>query len=218
VGQLRAPEIGVAAELLTIRRRPRFISRLAPIVAGAVAINPSRRIATKSRTGGLMMKRATIVAVTCVLGFSSAARTAEKGASPKGEAVTVAAADVKFGPAPPSLPAGAQLAVLHGDPGKKGAFAARLRLPDGYKVAPHWHSNDEELTIVSGTFLLSMGDKAGENVQTLAPGAYHFLPAKMHHAAQTKGETVIELHGPGPFDIHYLNPADDPSKKSASNK
>jgi quercetin dioxygenase-like cupin family protein len=164
------------------------------------------------------MKRATIAAAICVLGVASSSRATDKSASTKSEAVTVAAADVKFGPAPPVLPAGAQVAVLHGDPGKKGPFSMRLKAPDGYKIPPHWHGNDEELTIISGALQLSMGDKAGENVQTLTPGSYHFLPAKMHHAASCKGETVVEVHGPGPFDIHYLNPTDDPTKKSASNK
>ena len=61
-----------------------------------------------------------------------------------------------------------------------------------------------------------MGDKAGENEHTLTVGGYHFLPAKMHHSATMKGETIVQIHGPGPFDIHYLNPADDPTKKAAS--
>jgi quercetin dioxygenase-like cupin family protein len=165
-----------------------------------------------------MKRRALMVAATCVLGLGGATRAGDKGAAGKSEPVTVAAADVKFGPAPPNLPAGAQLAVLHGDPGRKGPFTMRIKIPDGYKIAPHWHSNDEELTIVSGTFTLSMGDKAGENAHAMTAGAYHFLPAKMHHAAAAKGETVVQVHGAGPFDIHYLDPNDDPSKKAASNK
>ena len=135
----------------------------------------------------------------------------EKGSAKK-EAITISAAEVKYGPPPPVLPPGAQLGVLHGDPGKKGPFAMRFKMPDGYKIAPHWHTNDEELTIISGTFLLAMGDKAGENTHTMEPGAYHFLPGKMHHSAEARGETVIEIHGNGPFDLHYLNPADDPTK------
>jgi hypothetical protein len=161
------------------------------------------------------MKRTMILAATCILCLDGASRAAEKSASAKTEAVTLAAADVKFGPAPPTLPAGAQLAVLHGDPGKKGPFTMRLKIPDGYKIPPHWHSNDEELTIISGDFMLAMADKPGENVHALSSGAYHFLPAKMHHSASSKGETVVQVHGTGPFDIHYLNPADDPSKKAA---
>lgn len=160
------------------------------------------------------MKRAMIAAAACVLGLAAPTSAADKSASAK-PAVTIAASDVKFGPPPPALPAGAQLAVLHGDPSKKGPFAIRLKMPDGYQIAPHWHSNDEQLTILSGTFMLSIGDKPGENVHSMTTGAFHFLPARMHHSAATKGETVVEIHGNGPFDIHYLDPADDPSKKAA---
>jgi quercetin dioxygenase-like cupin family protein len=164
------------------------------------------------------MKAAMIVVAVLVVGVAGWTRAGDKGGSAKSEAVTIPAAEVKFGPAPPVLPAGAQLAVLHGDPGKKGPYAIRLKMPDGYKIAPHWHTNEEELTIISGTLQLAMGDKAGENVHTLTAGGFHFLPAKMHHSASAKGETQVEVHAMGPFDIHYLNPADDPTKKSAANQ
>jgi quercetin dioxygenase-like cupin family protein len=171
------------------------------------------------------MNRKMIVVAACVLGLFRLAAAREKDKAPsakatagKGEAVMLAATEVKWGPPPPVLPPGAQLGVLHGDPGKPGLFAIRFKMPDGYKIAPHWHTNDEELTILSGTFVLSMGDKLGENAHTLTAGAYHFLPGKMHHAAQAKGETMLELHGMGPFDLHYLNPADDPSKTAATAK
>ncbi len=108
--------------------------------------------------------------------------------------------------------------MLHGDPGKPGSFALRFKMPDGYRIAPHWHSKDEELTVISGTFLLSMGDQAGANQHAMEAGAYHFLPGKMHHSAMSRGETVIEVHGNGPFDLHYLNPADDPSRIAAAAK
>jgi hypothetical protein len=156
------------------------------------------------------MKKTMLVAAALALIFVAGA--SRRGAAAKPEAITLSPSEMKFGPPPPVLPAGAQLAVLHGDPGKKGPFAMRLKMPDGYKIAPHWHTNDEELTIVSGMFFLSMGDKQGENMHALEPGSYHYLPGKMHHAASTKGETVVEIHGTGPFDLHYLDPADDPSK------
>ena len=162
------------------------------------------------------MKRLAIVAAICAVSLTALAaakdKDKDKAAPAKNEAITINAADVKFGPPPPVLPPGAQLAVLHGDPGKKGLFALRFKMPDGYKIAPHWHTNDEELTVLSGTFILSMGDKPGEDAHSMTAGAYHYLPGKMHHSAQAKGETVLELHGMGPFDLHYLNPADDPSK------
>jgi quercetin dioxygenase-like cupin family protein len=126
--------------------------------------------------------------------------------------------DLKWGEAPPNLPKGAQLAVLFGDPGAKGQFTLRLKLPDGYRIPPHWHTSDEQLTVVSGTFILHAGDTMDAPAHSMDAGGFHFLPGKMHHAAETKGETVLELHSMGPFDIHYLNPADDPSKAAAMAK
>ncbi len=144
--------------------------------------------------------------------------TTKKDAAAKPEAVSINANDIKWGDAPPELPKGAQLAVLYGDPSKKGPFTMRLKMPGGYKIPPHWHTQDEQLTIVSGTFMLHMGDTMEAPADTLEVGAFHFLPGKMHHAAQAKGETVVQIHGMGPFDIHYLNPADNPKKAAAATK
>jgi quercetin dioxygenase-like cupin family protein len=140
-----------------------------------------------------------------------------KGAkTPKAEAVSINAADLKWGDAPPVFPKGAQLSVLHGNPFGKEIFALRFKMPDGYRIPPHWHTQAEELTILSGTFILHMGDTMDSPAHALAAGAYHYLPAKMHHSAEAKGDVVLELHGMGPFDIHYLNPADDPTKAAAA--
>jgi len=148
---------------------------------------------------------------------ADAAKTdaAKKADAAKAGAVSTNAADVKWGPAPPDLPKGAEIAVLHGDPGKKAVFSLRLKLPAGYKIPPHWHTKDEQLTILSGTFILHMGDTMDAPADTLSAGGYHFLPGKMHHAAETKGETIVQLDGTGPFDIHYLNPADNPNPAAA---
>ena len=89
-------------------------------------------------------------------------------------------------------------------------------MPDGYRIRPHWHTQAEELTILSGIFILHMGDTMDAPAHNLEVGAYHFLPGKMHHAAEAKGEVVLELHGMGPFDIHYLNPADDPTRTASA--
>ena len=163
------------------------------------------------------MKTAWLIGTAAALCFAAAGQDKPRTKAAKGESVTVSASEVKWGPAPAAFPKGAQLAVLHGDPGKKGNFALRLKMPDGYRIAPHWHTQDEELTILSGTFLLAMGDKEGD-AHALEAGAYHFLPGKMRHSASAKGDVVLELHGTGPFDIHYVNPADDPSKGAAAAK
>ena len=158
------------------------------------------------------MKRTLLLAALCALCF--AARADKKT---KAEAVTLAPSELKWGPAPAAFPKGAQVAVLHGDPFKKNLYALRLKMPDGYRIAPHWHTQDEELTIVSGTFQLAMGDSEAQP-HALETGAYHFLPGKMHHSATAKGDVVVEVHGMGPFDIHYVNAADDPSKKAEAAK
>ena len=67
---------------------------------------------------------------------------------------------VKFGPAPPFLPPGAQLAVLEGDPmASSGDFTIRLKMPDGYRIAPHTHPHRENVTVISGTLKVGMGDQ-----------------------------------------------------------
>jgi quercetin dioxygenase-like cupin family protein len=140
----------------------------------------------------------------------SAADQKEPGAAAPA-AVFVNAAELKWGDAPPDFPKGAHIAVLLGDPAQPGPFALRFKMPDGYKIAPHWHSQDEQLTILAGTLFLHMGDSLDAPAHDLQAGAFHFLPGRMHHAAEARGETIVELHGTGPFDIHYLNPADNPN-------
>lgn len=125
--------------------------------------------------------------------------------------------DVKWGAAPPVLPKGAKMAVLSGDPGKDGPFVARLMVPGNYRIAPHWHSRDEDLTVISGTLYLAEGDKVDtKNAHAMKVGAYHHLPAKTHHFAFSKGPAVVQINGQGPFDITYINESDDPSKMPAA--
>ena len=128
----------------------------------------------------------------------------------------LASAEVKlvWGPAPAVFPAGAKMAVLQGDPSKNELFTVRLDMPDGYKIAPHWHPTDESVTVISGTFLIGMGDKADMSKSlTLKTGEFAIAGANMHHFAQAKGRTVVQVHAMGPFALTYVNAADDPMKK-----
>ena len=126
-----------------------------------------------------------------------------------------AANEVKWGAGPPSLPSGAKAAVLEGDPTKDGLFTMRLSLPDGYQIKPHTHPAFEHITVISGTFNLGMGEKfdTTKGGKALEAGAFAYLAPNTKHYAWSKGETVIQLHGQGPWQINYLNPADDPRKK-----
>lgn len=121
---------------------------------------------------------------------------------------------LNWGPAPPIFPAGAKMAVLQGDPGKAGLFTVRLDFPDGYKVAPHTHPTDEQLTIIKGTLLVGMGDKLDAARATkLRVGEFDVVGANMHHYAIADGRTIVQVHAMGPFVLTYVNAADDPSKK-----
>ena len=127
--------------------------------------------------------------------------------------VVINPGSIKWGDAPPSLPKGAKLAVLYGDPSKAGLFCIRLMAPAGYKIPPHWHSQAEALTVISGTFYLGMGDKMDATAaQPLKAGGFHYLPPKEHHFAFSNASSVVQLNGEGPFDITYINAADDPQK------
>jgi len=122
---------------------------------------------------------------------------------------------MKFGPAPPFIPPGAQLAVLEGNPmASSGDYTIRLKMPDGYKVAPHTHPQRENVTVISGTLKVGMGDKFEEaKMMSFGSGSFAYLDPSMHHYAAASGETVIQIHGASPVQFNYINPADDPSKK-----
>jgi ketosteroid isomerase-like protein len=128
--------------------------------------------------------------------------------------VMVGTADIKWGDAPPVLPAGAKAAILAGDPSQPAPYVLRLQMPAGYKIAPHWHPTDENVTVISGTFALGMGEKFDQAaMKNLPAGGVAVLPADMRHFAMATTSTVVQVHGMGPFVITYVNPADDPTKQ-----
>jgi quercetin dioxygenase-like cupin family protein len=119
---------------------------------------------------------------------------------------------LKWGPAPAVFEPGAQMAVLQGDPGKAGEeFTVRLRLPNGYKIAPHTHPTAENITVIEGTFLVGMGSTVNHaKMLTLPRGAFASAPAQHPHYAEARGATVVQVHAIGPFALTYVNPADAP--------
>ena len=134
-----------------------------------------------------------------------------RAADPAAEHAIHVPAEIEWVSGPPSLPPGAQLAVLEGDPAKEGFFTMRIRLPDGYAIPPHTHPKVEHVTVISGTFHFGMGTKLDRSATREMPaGTFGFWPAGMQHFAWAKGETVVQLHGIGPWSIQYLDPADDP--------
>ena len=157
------------------------------------------------------MKRSLI----CMLAFVVAGGLAAAQDAKAPAHVALAPAEVKWGPAPPIFEKGAEFAVLAGDPSQSGIFVVRLKLPAGYKVAPHWHPTDEHVTVVSGSFAVGMGEKFDKaTMKTLPAGGYALMPADMRHFAMATTATVVQVHGQGPFALTYVNPADDPSKRA----
>ncbi len=145
----------------------------------------------------------------------SAALVPATRASAQTHTVLVKAGEAKWGPAPPALPPGAEIAVLEGDPTKSGTVALRLRFPADYRIPPHWHSMTERVTVLSGGLSVGMGDTLDRAASTLLkPGGYVSLPAQMHHYAWTTTPTVVQIDLEGPFDIFYVHPADDPQQHS----
>jgi quercetin dioxygenase-like cupin family protein len=123
-------------------------------------------------------------------------------------------AEIKWQPAPASLPKGTQMIVLNGDPAKPGPFVLRIRFPPNTIVAPHTHATAENLTVLSGTLYHGMGEHLDKGQgKKLLSGGFVYLPAQMPHSVWTGNvQSVVQVTGTGPFGLKYVNPADDPSR------
>jgi quercetin dioxygenase-like cupin family protein len=130
-------------------------------------------------------------------------------------AIVVQPDQVTWGPAPAVLPAGAKIAVLEGNPNEAGPFTMRLLVPDGYRIPPHYHPIVEHVTVVKGTFKVGMGEKYDPSALVELPaGTFAALEPGTRHFAEAKGETILQLHGIGPWALVYVNPADDPRRST----
>jgi len=123
-------------------------------------------------------------------------------------------AGIRWGPPPPGVPKGAQAAVLAGNPERPGTFVLRLRMPAGYIVPPHRHPRDEFVTVISGQLTLGMGPRLRRpRSPNLVAGGFIVTPANMNHYVYARTGAVVQVSGQGPFEIIYVNPADDPRRR-----
>jgi quercetin dioxygenase-like cupin family protein len=121
--------------------------------------------------------------------------------------------DVKWVPAPPSIPKGAEAAALFGDASKEGLFALRLKLPKGYHIPPHTHPKPEVVTVLSGTLYLGEGDTPDKGkTKPLPAGSFFAMSPGMKHYVYADEETVLQLNSTGPWGLTYVNEKDDPRK------
>ncbi len=160
------------------------------------------------------MKR--LLVILAVLGSLGAATVALDRAAPEfgpEKHIFVPVDDIEWAPGPASLADGSEYAVLEGDPEAEGLFVMRLKLPDGFQIQPHTHPNFERVTVISGTFNLGMGEQFdADAAHTLKAGSFTSMPPGMVHFAHAEGETVVQLTSIGPWEIHYINPEDDPRR------
>lgn len=142
------------------------------------------------------------------------------GATPTASAQTmdgtkiIPAQDIKWGPAPASIPVGAEATILYGDPSKEGLFALRLKMPKGYHIPPHSHPKPEVVTVISGTFRFGMGEVADQGKAQLLPaGSLFACSPSMAHFVYAEEDTIVQLNSNGPWGITYVNPKDDPRQR-----
>jgi quercetin dioxygenase-like cupin family protein len=161
------------------------------------------------------MKRHILLNIAAMTAIVLASLAGSAVGQETGEHKVISPQDIKWGPAPPSVPAGAQAAVLYGDPGKDGLFAFRLKVPKGYHIAPHTHPKPEIVTVLSGTVRLGMGTTADhDKAQVLPAGSFFALTPGSEHYFFADEDTVVQLNSTGPWGINYVNPKDDPRQKT----
>ena len=145
-----------------------------------------------------------VLTLSTVLVVAQEKETKEKSSS-TAEPKMLAAAELKWGEGPPSLPAGAQMVVLDGDPRKSGSFTIRLKMPAGYRIPPHTHPATERVTVIAGAVRLGIGEKFDENAgRELMAGDFAVIPAGVPHFAWSPAEAVLQIHSEGPFQRTFV--------------
>jgi hypothetical protein len=158
-----------------------------------------------------IVMRKKLVAVCATLAFSGLA--APPIGAQSGMHMMVTPSELKWVDVP-SLPAGAKLAIIEGPVNEVVPFIFRLKLPANYQIPAHWHPAIEHVTVISGTFNMGVGDKLDKSkTNALVAGSVAVMPLKTTHFAWTQDETIVQVHGMGPWGINYINPEDDPRKK-----
>jgi quercetin dioxygenase-like cupin family protein len=159
------------------------------------------------------MKTAKLLVIALVLFLGSGVSTAQENTIK--EDIMIAPNEIKWTPGPASLPPGAEMAVLEGDPNTSGMVTMRLKLPPNYRLMPHTHPEIERVTVVSGKLFFGMGESMDQQkAKKLPAGSFFAARPKTPMFGWTEDqETVLQLNVMGPWDVTYLNPQDDPRKK-----
>jgi anti-sigma factor ChrR (cupin superfamily) len=167
------------------------------------------------KTIALRAASATLLVLAAQLSVSAAEKPAASAAASRHKHIMVAPDDIQWGECPPFLPPGGKCAVIEGNPQASGAlFTFRSKLPDNYKIPPHFHLSNEHITVISGTFAMGLGRTFDENaLRPMSVGSFMVMPRKVAHFALTHGETIVQVHAIGPMTFTYVDPKDDPRKR-----
>ena len=138
---------------------------------------------------------------------------AAAGAQVPPNAIQVQPGNLRWGPASPAMPPGTQIAVLEGDPKAAGMFTIRIKAPGGSRIAPHWHPRDERVTVISGEVAVGFGDAAEEkDMARFGAGAFYVNPASAHHYVHVLRDSVLQVTGNGPWEVHFLSERAAPAR------
>lgn len=166
------------------------------------------------------MKTKQIIAVLLLIGINSIEtkiQAQKMKMSP--DHIMVMPKDMKWEDGPPSLPPGAKVAVLEGDPKATGSLTMRFKVPANYIIMPHTHPADEHVTVLEGSLYMGMGEKFNKKTATKIPmGGFAMMKKGAKHYAFSNEPCIIQLNGMGPWGINYLNPSDDPRNSKKKNK
>jgi quercetin dioxygenase-like cupin family protein len=165
-----------------------------------------------------MLPRRTVVATLALALFPSGARSEEPtnpAAAVLKSHIMISPEEIKWEDCSSALPPGAKCATIEGDRNAPNVlFTYRVKVPDNYKIAPHFHPADEHLTVISGKFNMGLGDKFDANATSpMGAGSFMVMPKGAHHFAWSQGETVVQVHAIGPWGLTYVHPEDDPRKR-----
>jgi quercetin dioxygenase-like cupin family protein len=168
-------------------------------------------LVTKSKGGSMLYRFISVVLVIVIPFLLNAQDMHNKKNEGHTGHVMKLYSEIEWVEGPPSLPKGAQVAVLEGDPSKEGPFTMRAKIPADYTIAPHTHPAIEHVTVLNGSCYMGMGRNVDESKAShLTAGSFMAIDPGTEHFFYTKEEVEIQLHGIGPWNITYINPADDP--------
>jgi quercetin dioxygenase-like cupin family protein len=160
------------------------------------------RFVTMHSLGSRPVRRAVIAlgALTTVGSASAAAQAVPA------DFAQVLPSEVQWKPHP--TVAGAEMAILLGDPAGEGPYAIRIRFAPNTRVAPHTHPEARTYTVLAGEWKLGFGSRFdAAALRTYPTGSLYRLPAATPHFQESgAGVTVIQIQARGPTKTELIKP------------